>query len=424
MQGVSAVVQGFAAQQKAAQQYAAALGTVQQAQAGGTVSQIAAAHKALGNLVQNQQAAAQVSAVTGAAAASAGAIGFLRAEIGLVKESVDQYAEYAGSIRTIQQLTGASLAQSEQFRNLSKVAGVGDQQAIREVLALSKDLQSGKGRGALAQLGITPGAGENELVTFQKVVGALSKMEDGVRKTNIELQLFGARGVKSLLPFLNLQGDIIAKTATFSANLDGGAIASIQHLQQNFGVLGLAIQNDFVIPIVQKILPAIEWMIDGVEGIIKVWHDLDATTHGALSWAAVLLGVGAGVVAIVTAVNNGVKAFKELQIAIKAAAAAQALLDLLEGPSGWAVLGVAGVGIAGGAYYLNNQSNSADGAGGTANKIDGAADKFGNAVDRFGEAAANAIKSWAGAGGGQIPSNFNEADYTFVRMRTAVGAIR
>lgn len=371
------------------------------------------------SLMTAQQNVAKIAAQEAMVTATA-AIAVIGAEIALVKEGIEEYGNLARQIRMVSGLTGASTRQAEQFVNLSAVAGVNPAQSARELMQMARTTNTPKGAAAMARLGVTPGA--NELDTFYKIIGSLSKMQDGVQKTRLEMDLFGARGVAALQPFLALQGDIIEASNELTAHLDGKTMAAIAHLQQNVGLLGETFTNNFVIPIAQKIVPALDWLITKIRWLINEFHKLDEALEGIPSLLTVFVGIGVAVGVIVIGLiawGTAIKAIIALQII---QAGWSAIIAALSGPAGWAALAVAGVVAAGVgiSYYASKSGGDGKDAG---KDIKDGADKFSGAVNAFGDAVNAHVNNWSKIAGGQLGSGFTEADYAFLAMQNAQGAI-
>ena len=52
----------------------------------------------------------------------------------------------------------------------------------------------GQGRAALAQLGVPADLSGNGLTALNRILDGLDRMQDGLKKTELEEQIFGARG--------------------------------------------------------------------------------------------------------------------------------------------------------------------------------------------------------------------------------------
>jgi hypothetical protein len=418
--GVSSVIGAFNQQQVAAARLQAAYTRLSNAQSTGTIAQVNNAQKALNALINQTQNAGVSGAVTAASVQAAGAIRFIHAEIDAVREAVDAYEDYGRQIRTIQGITGSSARQAEQFENLAHIGGINNIQSVLEVIRLNNDFRTPRGKAAFQTIGITPDADPNSLETFNKVIAKLQGMQDGIKKTGLELDLFGVRGVRALQPFLNIYPDIADKARALDSNLEGGALQAVTHLQQNTELLGRTFLVDFIIPIVQKIIPALDLLVTGVEGVIGAFHKLDAATGGLASWVIIIAGIGAGVVAMTVAFANAVKVIELVRAAIIATSAAQAVLDALSGPAGWAALAVAGIVTVGaGAAYYSSQNNSATDAANTTNT---AAQTMQNAANTM-QDAVNTLRTWSSAAGDQIGQYLTPQQYAFIVEQRAQGAV-
>lgn len=378
-----------------------------------------AAQQAVRDALRQSEQQGLRQAAQEAAYAVSGAVNLIKTEIHWVQEAIAAYTDYGKTIQAVASLSGASLQGSEKFTNMARVLGVSGQQEIREVMRLSKDMQSSKGRGALGQLGINP-VGKDTLQTFTEATQKLSQMKDSARKTALEMELFGGRLAVSLQPFLHQSADIIAKTDELSAHIDGRAVAAINHFQQSSNLLGQTILVDVVFPIISILLPAIDATINKLQEIIVVVHKMDEMFHGAFSWGAIVIGIALAAGGIAVAFVAAAKALKVLIALQWVENAALAVRDALSGPVGWAALAVAGV-VAATVGVAAWTQHGADGDK-TGSDLKESANSFSNSVRDFGASVAN-FKSWSGIGGSQTPSGLSETDFQFIQMQNMQGAI-
>jgi len=370
-------------------------------------------------LRQAEQQGLQRAAQAASYAVSA-SISLIRTEIAWIEKAVEAYANYGQTIQTIASLSGASLATSEKFANTAKVVGMSSQQSIREVMRLSKDMESAQGRGALSKLGVNA-AGKDSLEVFTEATQKLSLMHDGARKTALEMQLFGGKLALSLQPFLHQSADIIAKTNELSAHIDGRAVAAINHFQQSSMLLGQTVLVDLVFPLAGKLLPIIDALITALQFIISVVHKVDEALHGAATWAIIFTGVALAAGSVAVSIAKITEVMKALQVVEKAEIVIQAVLDALKGPAGWVALGAAAA-VGGAAYYSSQQMGGSNDANATGGDMKQAANSFQDSVKDFGAAVGN-FKSWSGIGGNETPSGLSATDYAFLVMQGAQGAI-
>jgi len=396
------------------QQVVSATNSVASAQA-----RVATATVGLNNALQNNnvaQAAKQQIALQNAlsaqgkasiVAASANVAGFI-AISSAADDAIKSLLEYGNTVMNIRDLTGATAGQSVRAADLFKVAGVSDSQGIRDILRLGKDAFSSQGQGALAQLGITASGNQNGLQLFDQIADKLRGMQDGLRKTEIEENLFGARGVAAMLPLLRLTKEQREQTYALADSFDSNMLPALQSLQTDLALAGQGIMQNFVYPLARSLLPMVVTVVQFVSKLANAFNWLNESTHGVLTVLLSFAGAVFGIYKVVQAVQMLVSAYKAL-------IASEAIANALSGPVGLATLaaGVAGAGVA--MYGINKAIDSASGTTSTeidspANKMMRAADKFETNVNKMGD-------SIKGLGGDALPSDLSGSDIaTMARM--------
>jgi len=396
------------------QQVVSATNSVASAQA-----RVATATVGLNNALQNNnvaQAAKQQIALQNAlsaqgkasiVAASANVAGFI-AISSAADDAIKSLLEYGNTVMNIRDLTGATAGQSVRAADLFKVAGVSDSQGIRDILRLGKDAFSSQGQGALAQLGITASGNQNGLQLFDQIADKLRGMQDGLRKTEIEENLFGARGVAAMLPLLRLTKEQREQTYALADSFDSNMLPALQSLQTDLALAGQGIMQNFVYPLARSLLPMVVTVVQFVSKLANAFNWLNEATHGVSTVLLSFAGAVFGIYKVVQAVQMLVSAYKAL-------IASEAIANALSGPVGLATLaaGVAGAGVA--MYGINKAIDSASGTTSTeidspANKMMRAADKFETNVNKMGD-------SIKGLGGDALPSDLSGSDIaTMARM--------
>ncbi|PWK16061.1 phage tail tape measure protein [Tumebacillus permanentifrigoris] len=151
--------------------------------------------------------------------------------------------------------------------NLDKV---GD--AVKEFNIRAKDGSAGSAE-AFQALGMDADkmaqtfakSGPDAKASFDQVVQAISAIEDPVKKNQIGVQLFGTQ-------FEDLEAGVIAAMGTARSQFDmtQGTMEKIREVRFNtvgeaFKGIGRQLETGLVIPLVQKTLPAFDWLATKIE---------------------------------------------------------------------------------------------------------------------------------------------------------------
>ncbi len=407
--GGAQVVAMFRLQELAALRYEASVERLQHAGTDtGRLSAFAAVRSAQMNV--ERAAWSQVAAI------AAGAIGFLQTEIHMVEEAVEKYADYAKQVRMVQALTGGTLRQSEQLTNLGVIAGVHPERMAKLTEHLARSQSTGQGQAALSQIGVSASPG-NEIDTLQKVIVKLGQMRAGANRTALEMKIVGERGVESLESILMLQGDIIARSNALNANLDAGTMQSIAHLQQNLSLLGQTVLVELIVPLAQKLVPAIDAVVTKIQQVVDGFAKLDKMSHGIAGYSAIFLAI-AGAIGVATVASGALAAAYTVLIGQQGIQVTLAgALDALTG--NWVAI-AAGAAIVTGGVIGFNALNSGQGA---APQNQAATNRFADAADKFAKAVGQMTRGWNDVAGGGLPSNMTAADYAQLSAQRAAGLI-
>ena len=389
--------------------------------AGVQVSPQMRAQQQVQDAIRNQEQRAVRQAAQEAVTSAELAVGVLKREYELVRSMTEAYVEYGREIQSVRSLTGASVRESEQFVNVARVAGLDAREMTKELAHVAEATRSGEGRAALSQIGVMPIEGESTVQLFGKISEALSRIPDGTRKATLEMQIFSARGLEGLQPLLNMAGDVRKRTLALRADLDGRAVNAITHFQQSSALLGQTVLVDVAYPIIEKLLPAFDSVVNVIQETITAYHALDKQFGGLLSWAVVVGGIATAFLSAVAAVAAFSKAIEALMAVEKVQIVVQAVMDALQGPKGWASIAAA-VAIGGAAYIGVNSINNGGQGADSAKDVKGAATYFKNAATEFGRAVGQ-FKQWGAVAGSQAPPGITEADYAFLAQQNALGAI-
>ena len=193
-------------------------------------------------------------------AAMAGAglvIAAITAMFEVLKTAIAEASEFTRETQALRSVTGGTAGEAAGLHAAFAAAGVSQGMGIREVEKIEQAARTAKGSRALGQLGVGRGSGDG-IQDFTKIIAALSKMQDGVKKTRIEMDLFGARGVASLGPLLRMTEFQTAQIKYLSRAFNGGALTDIERMNTSFNLLGETILQRLVVPFTAKLAPALD----------------------------------------------------------------------------------------------------------------------------------------------------------------------
>jgi hypothetical protein len=278
-----------------------------------------------------------------------------------------QVAGSADQIDKMSERTGISRQSLQELRYAAEQTGV-DFNGLDGVFAgfaarLNTELIGGTSAAAegFAALGVATEDAEGKMRSsgdiIEDTMAAIADIEDPAERSAAALTVFGAEGAK-LLPLLN-QGSEGIENLRQRANelglvLEDETIAILVTLGDKvadakaaFSGLANGIVQEFapiieeeVIPLItQELIPAIQDIAEKVADVIRWYADLDESHRNIIN-AAVLVVAGIGPLLsvfgrLLTAIDLASKAF----VGLKAAAL------LATGPTGWAILAVAAVGV-------------------------------------------------------------------------------
>jgi uncharacterized protein (DUF2141 family) len=136
-----------------------------------------------------------------------------------VKDSVASFSTFAGSISSLQRITGGTTEQVSGLQGAMRLSGMDASKANTSLTIFAKKLQGVSGdsekTAAMQQLlgtSITDANGQMKPMTelLPQVADTFKNMPDGVQKTALATQLFGKSGT-AMLPFLNKGADGIGE---------------------------------------------------------------------------------------------------------------------------------------------------------------------------------------------------------------------
>ena len=226
-------------------------------------------------------------------AAMAGAglvIAAITAMFEVLKTAIAEASEFTRETQALRSVTGGTAGEAAGLHAAFAAAGVSQGMGIREVEKIEQAARTAKGSRALGQLGVGRGSGDG-IKDFTKIIAALSKMQDGVKKTRIEMDLFGARGVASLGPLLRMTEFQTEQIKYLSRTFNGGALTDIERMNTSFNLLGETITQKLIVPLVDDLAPALagttNLLITVTDWIGKL-HDMGGSYLGGLG----IFGVG------------------------------------------------------------------------------------------------------------------------------------
>lgn len=312
--------------------------------------------------------------LTGAAAGLSGALGSLAPLLsvaglaGMVKGSIAA----GDAIYDLSQRTGVSVEALARFKKAAATSGTDLEGVSKGLVKLSKTMldaaTGGKASAASFQaLGIDVKNADGSLKSADQVMlevaNRFKAMPDGVAKTALALRLFGKSGAE-LIPMLNMGGDAIDRmkvkmTEAFAQKADEYS-DKLAILSGKVGALGA----DLTI----ALLPALNQITDALTVVVSGFSQLPEPLQAAAVSAATLAiawgpltSVLKGGVGLVASVANGLEILR-YQTAL-AGGVMPLLTGGIEGLSaailaipgwGWALAGVAALGLLSKALYDNN----------------------------------------------------------------------
>jgi len=353
--------------------------------------------------------------LTGAAAGLSGALGTLApllsaaGLVGMVKNTIE-----AGNVMyDLSQATGVSVEALARFKKAAVTSGTSLEGVSKGLVKLNKAMldaaTGGKASVATFQaLGInvknTDGTLKSADRVMLEVANRFKEMPDGAVKTALALRLFGKSGAE-LIPMLNMGGDAIDKlkvkmTEAFAQRADEYS-DKLAMLSGKVGALGA----DLTI----ALLPALEGITNALTVAVTAFNELPAPLKSAAVGAATLAiawgpltGALKGGIGLLASAANGLEILR-YQTAL-AGGVMPLLTGGIEGLSaailaipgwGWALAGVAALGLLSKALYDSNDTFRAW------------ADNIGTVVAEDFTAAMTVLASSAKAGTDQAAVYFN-----------------
>ena len=219
----------------------------------------------------------------GGAMAAAGVAGIIAAGVSVIKgildtlanalrNAVDRFTSFVRTVMEIEDLTGGTPQQAARLAIGFQAAGINSGMGVREIMHMEQSTRSGRGAAAISQLGIKPGGDGAEM--FMKIVAALSQMQDGVKKTQMIMDIFGQRGAAALGPLLHMTAAQAAQVSLLASHFNGAAVDAVQQFTTGLNILGQTIQIRLVDPFLTKVLPVLTMVIDKVTQLVNYVADI------------------------------------------------------------------------------------------------------------------------------------------------------
>jgi hypothetical protein len=280
--------------------------------------------------------------------------------VAFAKSAIDA----ADNMRDLSQKTGVSVENLSKFQQVANQSGTDIESVGSAMIKLSKGMAeaaatgSGPAASALKTLGLSAVDAQGKLkgtdeVMFE-VADKFRNMPDGAEKASLALQLFGKAGA-GMIPMLNegrqaIEGLGASMSTDFAKKADAYN-DSLERVKTKFGQIGMAVAGQ-LLPYLTK---AVDYLAAVGQGI-QTW--LVNNEAGIKQAIETIASVGKAIGPWVLGLGLVVGAYKTLQEAIKAAAIAQAALEALSGPAGWAMLAAAAAATALAVAGINKATES------------------------------------------------------------------
>ena len=346
---------------------------------------------------------AQVQAANSMVIAAAREVGIITAIGYAASLSADKLVKFGSAVMNIRDLTGASARDSVRAENLFRVSGVGDSQQLRDIMRLGKSAFSEQGQSALSELGV--GISNNGLTMLDNIIDRLHGVQDGLRKTELEEQIFGARGVAAIQPLLRLTKEQRDATNALSDSFDTNMLPSIQNFQATLALTGQEILQKFVFPLAQAAMPVIitltGWLADAANAF-NVMNNFMGGTLGAI----------VGIVGAITALGRVIQVFLLLEKAVELFNVQLGIMDALSGNWG-ALAAAAGIAIGGGIIYHQLTGDSNDSVNKNVEALDANTAQLARLGDSFGSINGN----------GSRPNSLTQTDISTIWRQGRMSSI-
>ena len=211
--------------------------------------------------VPGMQAAAAMAAPILIGAAIAGAT----ALAGALRSALADATTYAREVLTIQSLSGSTTHEAAGFATLGRIAGISDMADIREITRSAQSLYTQQGSGALGILGVEHGKNEDSIQVINKVIDALAKMPDGIRKTHLEMEAFGQRGAVALQPLIRATEAQRMAIARLTEGINENALHALDQFAMNVQIMQATLLQKIVIPVAADVAGPLNKIADTLQ---------------------------------------------------------------------------------------------------------------------------------------------------------------
>lgn len=211
-----------------------------------------------------------------------------------VNGAINSITTFSREILSIQQLTGSTFKEAGGISSLMRVAGISDTQGLREMTHVAQAMYSSSGRSAMNFLGVNPKQGESGVAILGRVFDALDKMHDGIRKTNAEIAIFGARNTAAAQALLRMPKAIRDIALRVGESINPRDIGRIDQMNMMVRLLMETVQDRILIPLAGQIIPP---LIEFTSVIVRITDALgraNDATSGFLGAVGAVVGLIGG----------------------------------------------------------------------------------------------------------------------------------
>lgn len=182
-------------------------------------------------------------------------------------ENVIKAAEdMSQEILNIRDVMGSTFGQASTMSSLFNIAGMSGIQGTRLAERVAKNSLNPQARGTMRSIGVNPT--DNGLDNLNKIIDKLRGIQDGTIKSAKAIKIFGIRGYAEILPILRMSQDIYGEAQKLADAWKPEFADKLEHFKEKVAILGQAFIIDFAVPILMKVLPVLEMMIDSTISLL------------------------------------------------------------------------------------------------------------------------------------------------------------
>jgi phage-related protein len=249
----------------------------------------------------------------------------------------NDFADWAGQVVSVQKVMGGTTEEASRLSYQAKILGVDSGALAKGMQFLAKDVAGG-GKG-LAALGISTKDASGHVKSMpellKEVSAKLQGIPPGAQRTAAILKIFGKSGM-ALTPILNANAqtmnDLGKESDALGYTLDSKATASVKNhaveqrrLQAAFGAVKMQIGQALM-----PVLTDLGKMF--AERIVPIIKDVVKWTKDHEGVVKVLIGVLAGFVVVLKAINAATSAYRVIMVGVRVAVLAyRGVLILMRG---------------------------------------------------------------------------------------------